>query len=460
VGDTDGGVRDGALSRRALLGLLSAAALPSTAALPLAATAGCSAGSAPAAPSGGAAAGGPLVWFSGEITQGVHDLRWAMRDAFERASPDTAVDVVSGPQSTDSMRAALASVLKPGAVEPDAGRPDVYLGDVIWPAQFGAESYALALDGPEALGRPYFNRFAAGLTAASQYRGHIYAAPFYTEQGLLYYRRDLLARHGVAPPATWEDLAKAALALKNAGESTYQFAWQGAAYEGLTCNWIEYLADRLGKADPASDPADLASPGAVQALVFMQELINQKVSPVAVTQWQEVQSIDAFSGGQAAFLRGWNGSWNTILPDASPEAKRAMVGVAPLPFFAGGPAAPGGSGYCTAGGWSAFVNPRTDKPRASLDFVRWLTGEQAQRMLLTQGGLEPSVTAVRGDPAAGAVPPLAASSHAALAFRPSDNPAYPEVTKILFTSVHSALPGGTSTPQAALQNAAREIAKL
>lgn len=446
VGDVEG-----ALSRRTLLRVLSAAAIPAVAG-------GCSAGSA-TAPLDTASAPGPLVWFAGEITQGANDLRWAMRDAFERFEPGIAVNVVSGPQSTDSMRLTMTSVLSPGAVEPDADRPDVYLGDVIWPAQFGAGGYALALDDPQALGPGYFSRFPRVLVQASSYQGHTYAAPFYTEQGLLYYRKDLLARHGIAPPATWEELKAAVLALKAAGEGTYQFAWQGAEYEGLTCNWIEYLADALGRPDPVSSPADLASSAAVDALAFMQDLIASGVSPGDVRKWQEVQSIDAFSGGQAAFLRGWNSSWNTILPGTTPDEKRSMVGVAPLPGFARHPGGPSGVGYSTAGGWSVFVNPRTDKLGASLDFVRWLTDEQAQRMLLTQGGLAPSVTSVQNDAKAGVSPPLIAARHTSLAIRPSNTPAYPSVTEILFNSVHSVL-AGRHTPQNALQTAAQSIQKI
>jgi multiple sugar transport system substrate-binding protein len=423
------------------------------------AAAGCSARSDEGAPAGGRPATGPLVWFSGEITQGANDLRWAMRDAFERAEPGINVNVVSGPQSTDSMRDTMVSVLGPGAAEPNSDRVDVYLGDVIWPAQFGASGYALALDQPQTLGRAYFDRFAPELVTASQYQGHMYAAPFYTEQGLLYYRADILSRNGIAPPATWEDLVSAAQALKTAGESTYQFAWQGADYEGLTCNWIEYLADALGKSDPAADRRDLTSDASVNALTFMQELINGGTSPFAVTEWQEVQSIDAFSGGQAAFLRGWNSSWSTLLPDETPAAKNAKVGIVPLPRFRDTPGGSSAAGFSTAGGWSVFVNPRTDKLGASLAFVRWLTDVQAQRLLLTQGALEPAVTAVENDPAADAVPTLAAARRARLAVRPANDPAYPQVTQALHTSIHDVLTGKNSPP-AALKSAADKIAQV
>ena len=135
------------------------------------------------------------------------------------------------------------------------------------------------------------------------------------------------------------------------------------------------------------------------------------------------------------------------------------MGIAPLPRFKDTPGDPSAAGFSTAGGWSVFVNPRSEKPGASLDFVRWLTGVQAQRLLLTQGALEPAVTAVKNDPVADAVPTLAAARRGRLAVRPANNPAYPQVTQALHTSIHDVLTG-KSSPPAALQAAADKIARV
>src|SRR5689334_19529303 len=73
---------------------------------------------------------GPLSWFANSITQGNSNLLWALRDAFQRAEPSISVEVIPQPPSSDSMRSTLEAVLRVGSRE-----PDVFLGDVIWPAE-------------------------------------------------------------------------------------------------------------------------------------------------------------------------------------------------------------------------------------------------------------------------------------------------------------------------------------
>jgi ABC-type glycerol-3-phosphate transport system substrate-binding protein len=66
--------------------------------------------------------------------------------------------------------------------------------------------------------------------------------------GLLYYRTDLLEKYGFKnPPNTWNELTQMAQKIqegeRNGGvKDFYGFLFQGSAYEGLTCNGLEWLA--------------------------------------------------------------------------------------------------------------------------------------------------------------------------------------------------------------------------
>ena len=206
------------------------------------------------------------------------------------------------------------------------------MGDVIWPAQFGAHQLAVPLS--NYLPASYWNQFAPGLVTGATYKGQIYGSPMFEDQGFLYYRKDLLAKEHLPVPTTWEQLESEAETLQKAGLVKYGFVFQGASYEGLTCNYMEYLTDAGGTVTNASyTSADLNSAASIKAVTFMRSLITTGVSPAAVTTIQEPQAMSTFASGSAAFLRNWDYAYADSQVPGTPTVGK--VGVAPLPTFAG-----------------------------------------------------------------------------------------------------------------------------
>ena len=247
--------------------------------------------------------------------------------AFEKQYPNIHVTLTSAPTNTDTNRATLATDISGGS-----STPDVFMGDVIWPAQFGAHQLALPLS--DYLPQSYWNQFAPGLVQGATYKGKVYGSPLFEDQGFLYYRKDLLAKEHLAVPTTWEQLESEAMALQKAGLVKYGFVWQGGSYEGLTCNFMEYLTDAGGTATNSDyTKASLDSAAAVKAVTFMRSLIATGVSPSSVTTFQEPQAMSTFASGQAAFLRNWDYAYADSQAPGTPTVGK--VGVAPLPTFAG-----------------------------------------------------------------------------------------------------------------------------
>lgn len=381
-----------------------------------------------------------LTWFAGSITQSANDPRQVLVDTFERAHPDIHVDLVSGPADTDTARTTLVHEIRAGG----PAAPDVYLGDVTWPAEFAQDGLALRLD--QYFPAAFWKRFAGvvpGGSGTAEYGGAHYAVPFYIDEGFLYYRSDLLRQAGLPIPTTWQQVTADALTLQRDHRVRQGFIWQGAAYEGLTCDWTEFLADAVGgrpfDGGTAAVAGSMASPQALRALEFMRSLLTGGVSPGTVLHDEEPAGNDAFDAGDAAFLRGWDSSWSSA--QSATSAVRGKVGVVPLPGFDSA-----SGGFSTVGGWDLYISPHSDHIAADTTFVDWLTGTQAQRVLASQYTEIPANTEVRTDPAiARDNPVLAAAARTSVVGRPAQLVDYPAVSRDVFTTVHSALAAPTTT---------------
>jgi multiple sugar transport system substrate-binding protein len=385
-----------------------------------------------------------ITWLADSITQGSNDPRQPLIDAFEDANPTIRVELTSGPSDTDTLRDTLRKVISNGR-----SVPDVYMGDVIWPATLGHEGLALPLS--DHLPRTFWDRFPSILKDEATYGGKTYAAPFFVDQGLLYYRRDLLTREHMEVPTTWEQLAADASALQAKGLVPDGFVWQGDSYEGLTCVWTELMSDAGGRALNSGDTrSTIDSQQSLKALLFLRGLVTSQVTPPDVTRFQEPTVTDLLVTRQAAaFARAWPSTYGF----ARTSGRADEIGVAPLPSFAGG-AYPGAS---TAGGWSLFINPHTAHLRAALTFVDWMTNVEAQDVLAGEYGVIPANAQVRSDPAIVALSPvLMVASRTTPTPRPANTPVYPEVSKAIFTNVNAAIAGRRS-PEQALQAASQQI---
>ncbi len=395
----------------------------------------------------GSATSGNITWWASPITTSSPDPRTVLIQQFEKAYPKIHVSLQSAPTDTDTNRASLITTISGGAKT-----PDVYMGDVIWPAQFGKAGLAVPLS--KYLPSSYLNTFASGLVKGATYNGQVYGAPFFEDQGFLYYRKDLLTKAGLSVPKTWQQLETDAATLKKKGLVKYGYVWQGASYEGLTCNFMEYLGSAGGTAlNSGNTKATLDSTAGVQAATFMRSLITSGASPSAVTTFQEAQAMSAFATGQAAFLRNWDYAYSYANTASSPSSVVGKVGVSPLPSFSGQPS----PGTSNIGGWNLYINPHSKNVAADLTFIKWMTGSAAQTTLATQFSLIPTVQSVRTSSSV-------VSKNAVLAIvpktrlipRPAGTPQYAKVSQAIYTNINSMLSGSTS-PSAALKTAANQI---
>lgn len=113
------------------------------------------------------------------------------------------VNLLRKPADTDQRRQELVIALKSKKKD-----PDLFLMDVCWSAQFAASGWLEPLD--EYIKQDDLNLnvfFKKVVNIADVYKGSYLALPVYVDGGLLYYRKDLLKKYGIArPPTTWPQL--------------------------------------------------------------------------------------------------------------------------------------------------------------------------------------------------------------------------------------------------------------
>ena len=268
---------------------------------------------------------------------------------------------------------------------------DVMMLDVIWVPEFARAGWLLDLSAHVAPGE--LDEFFPSTVAAATWGGGLWALPWNVNVGLLYYRADLLARYGLAPPVTWDELVNGVRRIQ-AGEGDPRldgYLWQGKQYEGLVVNVLEAMwaagTDLLGDdGDVFPDPGRAAD-----ALGFLRSLVTSGVSPAWVAAGDEELTRRAFGDGRAIFLRNWPYAWPLFQAPDSPV--RGRVGIAPLPG-----SQPATAGRGSTGGSHLGVSSRTRHPEAAVALARFLTAEPAQRRLLA-GTLYPARRRLYHDPA-------------------------------------------------------------
>ena len=290
------------------------------------------------------------------------------------------LNVIRGPRDTESISdLAISSLL--------LGTPpfDALLVDVTWLPKYVAADWLQPLD-------PWFDdadvdALVAGARLGNSVNGDLYRWPFGADVGLLYWRKDLMPE----PPRTASDLIQIASRLKADGKVKEGFVWQGRQYEGLSCNFVEFLSAFGGTwLDPVTGQPELDSKAARATVHWMQQLIREGTSPLAVSNYAEPETLQAFKAGDAALMRNWPYAWAELQSDSS--AVKGRVGVTTMV------AEPGASPAATLGSWGFSLLRGSQHQQATAEAIRALTSSQAQRDRFLQQGYTPTEASLFEDP--------------------------------------------------------------
>ena len=335
-----------------------------------------------------------------------------------------------------------------GAQSPDN---DVYQIDVIWPGILASHAVNLN-DTLSDLAALHFPAIVENNTVD----GVLVGMPWFTDAGLLYYRSDLLEKYGFeAPPATWAELEEQAQTImdgERAENADFQgFVWQGNAYEGLTCNGLEWqYSNGGGRIIEPDGTITVNNEWAIAAFERAAGWVNG-ISPEGVTTYLEAEALNVFAPGNAAFLRNWPYAWSVTQDEAAGSPLVGKVGVTSLPMGDG----PDASHAATLGGWQMMVSKYSENQEAAIEFVKFMCSPEVQRAYAVERSHLPTIGSVYDDPqvaeASEFIPRLREVFEGGAVARPSSvsGDLYNSVSIAYFTQLNQVLTGSVSAADAA-----------
>ena len=322
---------------------------------------------------------------SGDTGNGLRVLR-EMLDQFEKNTGHKVTIVPMPPSTTDQFG---QYKLWLAAQNTDI---DVYQTDVIWAPQLANQLVDLTEATKDVVGAHF-----PSIVESQTVDGKLVALPIFTDAPALYYRKDLLDKYGAKVPTTWAELADTAkLVMDKEREAGNPDMWgvvfQGNAYEGLTCNALEWVKSNGGGQIVEPDGTiSVNNPQAAAAIETVKGWVGT-IAPPGVLAYQEEEARGVWQTGNAVFMRNWPYAYS--LGNGEDSAIKGKFDVTTLPAGAG----EGARSAATLGGWNLAVSKYSENPDAAIEMVKWIASPDMQKLRALKASNLPTIQALYDDP--------------------------------------------------------------
>ncbi len=314
--------------------------------------------------------------FSGGANQRP-DLMRKLFDQYQAKNPNVKIEIETGGATSELQRQYLSTVLnaKDAAI-------DIYLIDIVNPAQYYGAGWLEPLDAylgkPADVMKPYLPVYAS----SNVVDGKIAAMPAFADAMFMYYRKDLLEKHGVKEPKTWDELSAAATKIQKAeGNANLQgLSIQGAPIEGAVCTFLLPYWGQGKDFNDAAGKMTLDKTAATKGLTQWLTMVDQGVIKKNVAEVKTPDTVNEFKAGQVVFAINWGFAWDRFKDDADSQVK-GKVGVMALPAMAGGRSA------TCVGGWQWAVSSFSKNKAAAANLVKHLSSPESSKFLAVEGSL-------------------------------------------------------------------------
>ncbi|MDO5604838.1 MAG: ABC transporter substrate-binding protein [Paracoccus sp. (in: a-proteobacteria)] len=348
-------------------------------------------------------------------------------DQYQAATPDVTITIETGGNTSEQQSQYLNTVMSARD-----STLDVLVLDVVRPAQFAAAGWTVPVEGVD------MAAYLPAYAEANSIDGKIVALPAFADAMFLYYRKDLLEKHGVAVPGNWEELRTAAKTILEAeGDAALQgLSFQGKAIEGAVCTFLlPYWS--LGHNLVEDGALTLDDGAATASMELWKSFAEDGTSKANISEVATDDTRREFQAGQAVFAVNWSYAWAQSQGDESAVVDK--VGVARLP------AMPEGEQVSCLGGWQWGVSAFSKHPDEAAALVKYLSSPEVAKYMAINASLLPAFPEVYDDAEVLAAMPWLADAKAVVETaraRPV-TPRYAEVSEVIRTTFNAVLAGVT-----------------
>ena len=271
------------------------------------------------------------------------------------------------------------------------GKIDIFSIDQIWVPRIAKWSENL---------REYFtdddlSKLVKPALETCIYDSTLCSIPLFLDLGIMYYRKDMISKvknykkfeKKLSGGISWNELLDFSRKL----HSKYSYVFQGKNYEGLICNFLEFIGET-----PNFNDANLFNsvndPRIVSKLKFMRDLIiKNKMIPKDVLNFEESSSFRYAIKNDIPFFRGWSTIYKLVKIQNKDSVKINYLGIAPLPKFGSG------ESVSTIGGWNLMVSKYSNVKKEAAKFIKFTMSQEAQKILYCRGEYLPVIKSIYSD---------------------------------------------------------------
>lgn len=233
--------------------------------------------------------------------------------------------------------------------------------------------------------------FQAGPVKSTTYEGKVVGVPIITEQEVLYYRKDLLKKAGIAnPPKTLDELKADAEKIAAANPKVAGFVARTDKSAAVT-QFSSFLYSFGGDFIDANGKSAIGSDAAKKAYAYYGGLIHDSGPKNVSTDMSWPEAMAIFTQGNAAFYT----EADSLYKNATDPSKSKVASTVGFAMF---PAGPAGAKPYNVPSWALGINDASSNKANAWKFIKWATSKQ-ETLLQQKAGVPGPRNSVWQDPA-------------------------------------------------------------